>query len=153
LQDRARKLGFSEVVIIDGDLGISGLAITSFWRRCVMVEWTPYWQWKRLDLPFEMTPDRRYKKAFGESLAISNAFARCARCSYGITRKTLPIPLARAGQGGPRTVWRLPNYQHLLRMLPEALAYGRTQCQTVVVEGRSRKRGGHRVVMENWQSC
>ena len=36
---------------------------------------------------------------------------------------------------------------------PEALAYGRTQCQTVVVEGRSRKRGGHRVVMENWQSC
>jgi hypothetical protein len=55
-----------------------------------------------------------------------------------------------------RTVWRLPNYQHLLRMLKNptyagAFAYGRTQCQTVVVEGRSRKRGGHRVAMENWQ--
>jgi Recombinase len=32
-----------------------------------------------------------------------------------------------------------------------AFAYGRTQCQTVVVEGRSRKRGGHRAATENWQ--
>ena len=34
-----------------------------------------------------------------------------------------------AGEGGPRTVWRLPNYQHLLRMLKNptyagAFAYG-----------------------------
>jgi Recombinase zinc beta ribbon domain/Recombinase len=55
-----------------------------------------------------------------------------------------------------RTVRRLPNYQHLLRMLKNptyagAFAYGRTQCRSVVVEGRSRKSGGHRVAMENWQ--
>jgi hypothetical protein len=53
-------------------------------------------------------------------------------------------------------VWRLPNYQHLLRMLKNptyagAFAYGRTQCRSVVVEGRSRKSVGHRVAMENWQ--
>ena len=32
-------------------------------------------------------------------------------------QENITIPLARAGQGEPRTVWRLPNYQHLLRML------------------------------------
>src|SRR5271157_1879968 len=60
-------------------------------------------------------------------------------------QENITIPLARAGEGRPPTVWRLPNYQHLLRMLKNptyagAFAYGRTQCQTVVVEGRSRKR-------------
>ena len=62
----------------------------------------------------------------------------------------------RAAEGGQRTAWRLPNYQHLLRMVKNptsagAFAYGRTQSQTQVVEGRSRKHAGHRVAMENWQ--
>ena len=45
------------MIVIDDDLGISGaghherLASAGFWRRCVMVESAPYWQWKRLDLP------------------------------------------------------------------------------------------------------
>ena len=49
LQERARELGFEQVVVIDDDLGISG--------------------------------------------AGHHALPRCARCSYGIIRKTLPFRL------------------------------------------------------------
>jgi len=50
----------------------------------------------------EMTPDRQVQEAV-RRVFISNGLARCARCSYGITRKRLPFRwqgLAR--QGGQR---------------------------------------------------
>jgi hypothetical protein len=53
LQDRARELGFQEVVVIDEISAFPGQATTSvpgsagFWRRSVMVESASYWQWKR----------------------------------------------------------------------------------------------------------
>jgi DNA invertase Pin-like site-specific DNA recombinase len=41
----------------------------------------------------EMTPDREVQEAIRGSSAISNVLVRCARCSYGITRKTLQFRL------------------------------------------------------------
>jgi hypothetical protein len=52
--------------------------------------------------------------------------------------------------------WTLPDYQHLLRILKNptyagAFVHGRTRSQARVVDGRSRKSGGHRVPMEQWE--
>ena len=104
----------------------------------------------------EMTPDRQVQEAVRRVFSDFERFGTLRQVLLWYHQEKITIPVARAGEAGRPTVWRLPNYQHLLRMLKNptyagAFAYGRTQCQTVVVEGRSRKYGGHRVAMENWQ--
>jgi len=104
----------------------------------------------------EMTPDREVQEAVRRVFSDFERFRTLRQVLLWYHQENITIPLARAGEGRPPTVWRLPNYQHLLRMLKNpsyagAFAYGRTECQTVVMEGRSRKRRGHRVAMENWQ--
>jgi len=104
----------------------------------------------------EMTPDREVQEAVRRVFSDFERFGTLRQVLLWYHQENITIPLARAGEGGPRTVWRLPNYQHLLRMLKNpayagAFAYGRTECQTVIVAGRSRKCKGHRVAMENWQ--
>jgi DNA invertase Pin-like site-specific DNA recombinase len=104
----------------------------------------------------EMTPDRQVQEAVRRVFSDFERFGTLRQVLLWYHQEKITIPVARAGEAGRPTVWRLPNYQHLLRMLKNptyagAFAYGRTQCQTVVVEGRSRKHGGHRVAMENWQ--
>jgi hypothetical protein len=104
----------------------------------------------------EMTPDREVQEAIR---GVFNHFERA-----GILRQVLlwyhqekvPLPFSRVRDGTCNVVWQLPNYQSLLRLLKNptyagAFAYGRTQFQSRVVDGRSRKSGGHRVPMEQWQ--
>jgi DNA invertase Pin-like site-specific DNA recombinase len=104
----------------------------------------------------EITPDREVQEAIRGVFGDFERFGTLRQVLLWYHQENITIPLARVGEGMQRTVWRLPNYQHLLRMLKNptyagAFAYGRTQCRSVVVEGRSRKSGGHRVAMENWQ--
>ena len=104
----------------------------------------------------EMTPDREVQEAVRRVFSDFERFGTLRQVLLWYHQEKITIPVARAGEAGRPTVWRLPNYQHLLRMLKNptyagAFAYGRTQCQTVLVEGRSRKHAGHRVAMENWQ--
>jgi DNA invertase Pin-like site-specific DNA recombinase len=104
----------------------------------------------------EITPDREVQEAVRRVFSDFERFGTLRQVLLWYHQESITIPVIRAGDGGRPTVWRLPNYQHLLRMLKNptyagAFAYGRTQCQTMVVEGRSRKRTGHRVAMENWQ--
>ena len=104
----------------------------------------------------EMTPDREVQEAIRGVFRDFERFGTLRQVLLWYHQENITIPLASVGEGTQRTVWRLPNYQHLLRMLKNptyagAFAYGRTQCRSVVVEGRSRKSVGHRVAMENWQ--
>jgi DNA invertase Pin-like site-specific DNA recombinase len=104
----------------------------------------------------EITPDREVQEAVRRVFSDFDRFGTLRQVLLWYHQENITIPLTSVGEDGPRTVWRLPNYQHLLRMLKNptyagAFAYGRTQCQTVLVDGRSRKCGGHRVAMENWQ--
>ena len=104
----------------------------------------------------EMTPDREVQEAIRGVFRDFERFGTLRQVLLWYHQENITIPLASVGEGMQRTVWRLPNYQHLLRMLKNptyagAFAYGRTQCRSVVVEGRSRKSVGHRVAMENWQ--
>jgi hypothetical protein len=103
-----------------------------------------------------MTPDREVQEAIRGVFRDFERFGTLHQVVLWYHQENITIPLASVGEGMQRTVWRLPNYQHLLRMLKNptyagAFAYGRTQCRSVVVDGRSRKNGGHRVAMEDWQ--
>ena len=104
----------------------------------------------------EMTPDRQVQEAIRGVFRDFERFGTLRQVLLWYHQENITIPLASVGEGMQRTVWRLPNYQHLLRMLKNptyagAFSYGRTQCRSVVVDGRSRKSGGHRVAMEDWQ--
>jgi len=104
----------------------------------------------------EMTPDREVQEAIRAVFSHFERFGTLRQVLLWYHQENITVPLARVSEGMQRTVWRLPNYQHLLRMLKNptyagAFAYGRTQCRSVVVEGRSRKSAGHRVAMEDWQ--
>jgi hypothetical protein len=104
----------------------------------------------------EMTPDREVQEAIR---GVFDHFERLGTLRQVLLwhhQENIPLPHLHVDEGAQRTVWRLPTYQQLLRMLKNptyagAFAYGRTQCRSVVVEGRSRKSGGHKVAMENWQ--
>ena len=106
----------------------------------------------------EMTPDREVQEAIRGVFDHFERFGtlRQVLLWYHQENITLPHLHVSEGEGEHRTVWSLPTYQQLLRMLKNptyagAFAYGRTQCRSVVVEGRSRKSGGHKVEMDNWQ--
>ncbi|RYD28162.1 MAG: recombinase family protein, partial [Verrucomicrobiaceae bacterium] len=104
----------------------------------------------------EPTPDLEVREA------ISGVFASFAR--MGTLRQVLlwhhnekiPLPCQRVRDGLDNVIWRLPDYQQLLRILKNpvyagAFSYGRTQSRTRMDSGRSFKTGGHKVAMENWQ--
>ena len=103
----------------------------------------------------EMTPDREVQEAIRGVFSHFERFGtlRQVLLWYHQENITLPHLHVSEGEGEQRTVWSLPTYQQLLRMLKNptyagAFAYGRTQCRSVVVEGRSRKSGGHKVEMD-----
>lgn len=104
----------------------------------------------------EMTPDREIQEA------VKGVFRNFER--LGTLRQVLlwhhnekvSLPLLHICDGQQTVVWQLPNYQHLLRMLKNptyagAFAYGRTGTRSQAVDGRSRKTGGHRLAMDQWQ--
>lgn len=104
----------------------------------------------------EPTPDLEVREA------ISSVFASFARMGtlrqvlLGHHTEKIPLPCQRIEEGRHSVIWRLPDYQQLLRILKNpvyagAFAYGRTQCRTRMDSGRSFKTGGHKVPMENWQ--
>src|ERR1700686_385998 len=104
----------------------------------------------------EMTPDREVQEAIRGVFDHFERFGTLRQVLLWHHQENIPLPHLHVDEGAQRTVWRLPTYQQLLRMLKNptyagAFAYGRTQCRSVVVEGRSRKSGGHKVAMENWQ--
>jgi DNA invertase Pin-like site-specific DNA recombinase len=104
----------------------------------------------------EMTPDREVQEAIRGVFRDFERFGTLRQVLLWYHQENITIPLTRVDEGMHQTEWRLPNYQHLLRMLKNptyagAFAYGRTECRSAVVEGRARKSAGHRVAMENWQ--
>jgi DNA invertase Pin-like site-specific DNA recombinase len=104
----------------------------------------------------EISPDREVQAAIGGVFRDFERFGTLRQVLLWYHQEKITIPLANRSGDTPKLIWRLPNYQHLLRMLKNptyagAFAYGRTRCKTVVVEGRPRKRTGQRVAMEDWQ--
>ena len=104
----------------------------------------------------EMTPDREVQEAIRSLFFHFERLGSLRQVLLWYHQENVMFPLLRIRDGTNTMVWQLPNYEHLLRILKNptyagAFAYGRTQSRSRVVDGRSRKSGGHRVTMERWQ--
>jgi len=103
----------------------------------------------------EMTPDREVQAAIRGVFAQFERLGTLRQALLWYHHEKITLPVLRCRGGEPSIIWQLPNYQQLLRMLKNptyagAFAHGRTRCRSQVVDGRSRKSGGHRVGMEQW---
>jgi len=104
----------------------------------------------------DMTPDLEVQEAIR---GVFDHFERVGSLRQVLLwhhQEKVPFPFLRLRDGTYTVAWQLPNYQSLLRLLKNptyagAFAYGRTQSRSQVVDGRSRKSGGHRVSMDQWQ--
>ena len=104
----------------------------------------------------EITPDRQVQEAIRGVFLCFKRLGSLRQVLLWYHQEKITLPLVRMRDGVESLVWQLPNYQQLLRILKNptyagAFAYGRTRCRSCVVEGRSRKSGGHRVKIDQWQ--
>lgn len=103
----------------------------------------------------EMTPDREVQEAIRGVFQHFERLGTLRQVLLWYHREKLSLPIVRHREGGMSLLWQLPNYQHLLRMLKNptyagAFAWGKSGSRTQVVDGRSRKSGGHRLAIEQW---
>ena len=104
----------------------------------------------------EMTPDREIQEAVRGVFRNFERLGTLRQVLLWHHNEKVSLPLLHIRDGVQTVVWQLPNYQHLLRMLKNptyagAFAYGRTGTRSQAVDGRSRKTGGHRLAMDQWQ--
>jgi excisionase family DNA binding protein len=103
----------------------------------------------------EMTPDREVQTAVRGVFAQFERLGTLRQVLLWYHHEKIPLPVQRCVNGVEAVVWELPNYQRLLRLLKNpayagAFTHGKTRSRSQVVEGRSRKSGGHRVAMDEW---
>ncbi len=103
----------------------------------------------------EMTPDRQIQAAIRGLFERLEAMGTLRQVLLWYHQQQLPFPRQRRRLSVTTVEWRLPDYQHLIRIVKNptyagAFAHGRSRSQTQVVGGRSRKNAGRRVVMEQW---
>jgi DNA invertase Pin-like site-specific DNA recombinase len=104
----------------------------------------------------EMTPDRQVQEAIRGLFGLFGRLGTLRQALLWYHDEKVFFPRARVRDGASAILWDLPDYQQLLRILKSpvyagAFAHGRTRCRSRVVEGRSRKSGGHRVPLEQWE--
>lgn len=104
----------------------------------------------------EMTPDTGVQDAIRSVFRNFERFGSLRQALLWYHQEKVLLPVQRVCQGVETLTWRLPDYQHLLRIVRNpaysgAFAYGRSGTRVKVIDGRSRKSDGHRVAMEDWQ--
>jgi DNA invertase Pin-like site-specific DNA recombinase len=104
----------------------------------------------------EITPDREIQEAVRGVFTHFDRLGTLRQVLLWYHQEKVLLPRIGGSERLPTLAWQLPDYQQLLRILKNplyagAFAYGRTQSRSQVIDGRSRKSGGHRVSMEHWQ--
>jgi DNA invertase Pin-like site-specific DNA recombinase len=103
----------------------------------------------------EITPDREVQEAIHGVFLRFEQMGTLRQVHLWYHQQQVSLPRLSIRDGVGTLTWTLPEYQQLMRMLKNptyagAFAYGRTKVQSRVVDGRSRKSGGHRVSMDQW---
>jgi len=104
----------------------------------------------------EMTPDREVQESIRGVFRHFERLGTLRQALLWYHHEKISLPLMHVRDGVHELVWRLPNYQQLLRILRNptyagAFAYGRTRSLVQAAGDRSRKSSGHRVALEDWQ--
>ncbi len=104
----------------------------------------------------ELTPDLQVREAVGGVFTQFERLGTVRQVLLWYREEKVPLCHSRVDHGRRTVVWEVPSYNQLIRMLKNptyagAFAYGRTCSRSQVVEGRSRKSGGHAVALGEWQ--
>ena len=108
------------------------------------------------DNGIEMTPDRQVQQAIHDFFLRLQSSSSLRQVLLWHHQEKILIPVSRMSEGSESVEWKLPDYQQLRRLVKNptyagAFAWGRSGVRSKVVDGRSRKTGGHRLEMDQWQ--
>lgn len=103
----------------------------------------------------EMTPDRQVQEAIRTLFERFEAMGTLRQVLLWYHQEQITFPRQHCRERVREIEWRLPDYQHLLRILKNptyagAFAHGRSRSHTSIVGDRSRKISGRRLPMEQW---
>jgi DNA invertase Pin-like site-specific DNA recombinase len=103
----------------------------------------------------EMDPDQRVQQALRLVFSKMTELGSVRQVLLWFRRERVPLPMRAFDPPGAQTVWNLPVYNSVLKLLTNpmyggAYAFGKTQARTTVVEGRARKTSGHKKPQTEW---
>jgi len=103
----------------------------------------------------EMDPDQRVQRALRLVYSKLTELGSVRQVLLWFRRERVELPMRIFDQSSGRTVWNLPVYNTVLKLLTNpiyagAYAFGKTQARTTVLEGRARKTAGHRKPRSEW---
>ncbi len=104
----------------------------------------------------EMTPDREVQAAIRGLFLRFEQTGSLRQVFLWYHQQQMVMPRLHVRDGVYSLMWARPDYQYLLRIMKSptyagAFTHGRTKSRTRVVDGRSRKSGGHRLPLEQWE--
>lgn len=103
----------------------------------------------------EMDPDLRVQQALKLVFSKMVELGSVRQVLLWYRSERICLPARVLDEPGGRTVWRLPVYGTILKLLTNpfyagAYVFGRTEGRTTVIDGRARKTSGHRKPQEKW---
>lgn len=107
------------------------------------------------DNRIEMAPDLQVQDAIRGVFEKFQELGSVRQVLLWYRQSNLRLPTWSAESGNREVVWRPPVYNRVRSILKNpvyagAFVHGRTQTQTVIVDGRARKTDGHNVPPEEW---
>jgi excisionase family DNA binding protein len=104
----------------------------------------------------EKDPDRRVAEAIQLVFRKFREFHSARQTLLWFRQEKVELPRLEYAPEGCTTVWRLPVYHAILKILSNpiyagAYAYGRTQSRVSIENGRKRMTRGHRKEMKDWE--
>lgn len=108
-----------------------------------------------VDGKIQMDPDQRVQRALALVFSKMTELGSVRQVLLWFRRERVELPMRIFDQPSGRTVWNLPIYHTVLRLLTNpiyagAYAFGKTQARTTVVDGRARKTDGHKKPRSEW---
>lgn len=103
----------------------------------------------------EMDPDQRVQQALRLVFSKMTELGSVRQVLLWFRRERVPLPVRTFDSPSGQTVWNLPVYNSVLKLLTNpmyagAYAFGKTQARTIIVEGRARKSAGHKKPRTEW---
>jgi DNA invertase Pin-like site-specific DNA recombinase len=103
----------------------------------------------------EMDPDQRIQQALHLVYTKMTELGSVRQVLLWFRRERIPLPTRVIDETKGQTVWTLPVYNTVLKLLANpiyagAYAFGKTQVRTVIIDGRARKTGGHKKPQTEW---
>jgi hypothetical protein len=103
----------------------------------------------------DMDPDQRVRQALGMVFSKMTELGSVRQVLLWFRRERIELPMRIFDQPSGRTVWSLPIYTTVLKILTNpiyagAYAFGKTHARTSVVDGRARKTAGHKKPRGEW---